>query len=206
MAENTLVAEPRVPSGSRAAGRLRAEDRIPGVVYGQGSEPIPITVTRRDLRIALSGPAGHNAILQLKVGDGRPRPAILKELQRHPVRRTVQHVDFLLVNMNEEIEVDVPLALVGESKQVKDVAGLIDPAMNSIKVTAKPGAIPTEIPVDISGLAVGESIRVGDLTFPDGVTCHLDPDIVVVSAIPSRATLQMQQGEAAPAEGVEEEA
>src|SRR5512138_1470674 len=106
MSETVLVARTGRPTGSASARRLRAEDVIPAVVYGQGMDPIPVSVTRRDLRIALSGPAGVNTVLDLDV-DGTVYPAIVKEMQRHPVRRTVQHVDFIQVNLNEEIRVSV---------------------------------------------------------------------------------------------------
>jgi large subunit ribosomal protein L25 len=99
-----LVAEIGRPTGSPAARRMRREDHIPAVVYGQGMQPITISVVRRDLRVALSGSAGVNTVLDLTV-DGKVYPAIVKELQRHPVRRTVSHVDFLQVNLNEEITI-----------------------------------------------------------------------------------------------------
>ena len=97
-----LVAETGRPTGSANSRRMRREDHVPAVVYGQGMEPITISVVRRELRHALSGPAGVNTVLDLTV-DGKVYPAIVKELQRHPVRRNVSHVDFLQVNLNEEI-------------------------------------------------------------------------------------------------------
>src|SRR5262245_66107029 len=105
---------------------MRLEDHIPAIVYGQGMDPITVTVGRRDLRLALAGPAGVNTVLDLTV-DGKVYPAIVKELQRHPVRRNVSHVDFLQVNLNEEIVIAVPLRLEGEAKEVIDNGGLVDP-------------------------------------------------------------------------------
>src|SRR5262249_43475008 len=96
-----LVAETGRSTGSANARRMRLEDHIPAIVYGQGMAPTRVTVPRRDLRHALSGPAGVNTVLDLTV-DGAVYPAIVKEMQRHPVRRTVAHVDFLQVNLNEE--------------------------------------------------------------------------------------------------------
>lgn len=193
MADTTLTVEPRTPAGSRAAGRLRAEERIPAVIYGQGTQPQAVVVGRRDLRIALGGPAGVNAVLQLQVGGAKAVPAVVKELQRHPVKRTVQHVDFLVVNMNEAITVEVALEVVGESEQVKNLNGMIDPQLTTLTVEAKPGNIPTSIVVDVSSLAIGESVRISDITLPDGVTTSLDPDTVLVAAVPTRATLAAQQ-------------
>ena len=117
MSQTTLAATPRTGSGTPTARRLRAEGHIPGVLYGRGMEPISVTVERREFRLALSGPAGANTVLALQVG-GTSYPAVVKEMQRHPIRRTVNHIDFLQVNMNEEITVHVAVRLEGESKAV----------------------------------------------------------------------------------------
>ena len=114
MASTVLVANTGRPTGSAAARRLRGADTIPGVLYGHGMSPVSSAVGRRDLRVALSGAAGINTVLDLTV-DGKVYPAIVKELQRHPVRRTVAHIDFLQVNLDEQITVSVPLRLEGEA-------------------------------------------------------------------------------------------
>ena len=121
MSQTTLTATPRTGSGTPVARRLRAEGHIPGVLYGRGMEPISVTVERRELRLALSGPAGANTVLALQV-DGKSYPAVIKEMQRHPIRRTVNHIDFIQVNMNEEITVSVAVRIEGESKAVSAVA------------------------------------------------------------------------------------
>ena len=125
MSQTTLTATPRTGSGSPTARRLRAEGHIPGVLYGRGMEPISVTVERREFRLALSGPAGANTVLALQVG-GTSYPAVVKEMQRHPIRRTVNHIDFLQVNMNEEITVHIAVRLEGESKAVAAAGGLVD--------------------------------------------------------------------------------
>ena len=117
MAEITLIADTGRPTGSPAARRLRAADHVPAVVYGKGVEPTSITVERRALRQVLSGEAGLNAVINLQV-SGRSHPTVVKELQRHPVRRSVTHVDFLVVDLDVELEVEVPIELVGEAKAV----------------------------------------------------------------------------------------
>ena len=114
-----LVAETGRATGSANSRRLRREDHIPGVVYGHGMDPISISVVRRDLRLALSGPAGVNTVIDLTV-DGKVYPAIVKDLQRHPVRRNVSHIDFIQVDLNEEITIAIPLRLEGEAKAVID--------------------------------------------------------------------------------------
>ncbi len=126
MPQTVLVANTGRPIGSAASRRLRAADTIPGVLYGHGMTPVSVSVGRRDLRLALSGAAGVNTVLDLTV-DGTVYPAIVKEIQRHPVRRTVAHVDFIQVNLDETITVSVPLRLEGEAVAVAAGGGLVDP-------------------------------------------------------------------------------
>ena len=182
MSNTKLVAQPRTTQGSSAARRLRTEGQIPGVLYGQGMSPISVTVERRDLRLALSGPAGSNTVLTLEV-DGTTYPAVVKEMQRHPIRRTVAHIDFLQVNMNEEITVSVPLHITGESKAVADEGGLVDAAVDTIEVSCTPGNMPNEFVVDVSNMHPHEVIRLGDLPMPKGVTALGDPDMPIVTVL-----------------------
>ncbi len=125
MAEVTLIAETGRPIGSAAARRLRTEGKVPGVVYGQGGDTQTVAVVRRELRVALSGPAGFNALITLNVG-GAPVLTIVRDLQRDPIKRVVTHVDFLRINRDEEIEVEVPLHLEGEATAVLRDDGLVD--------------------------------------------------------------------------------
>jgi large subunit ribosomal protein L25 len=181
MSESTLVAETGRPTGSRASGRLRAAGKIPGVLYGHGLAPVPLAVDRRELRHALSGPAGVNAVVQLKVGADT-HPTVVKDLQRDPVRRTVTHIDFIVVRMDEEITVDVPIVLEGEPRQVLADDGVIEHSLQSLSVVTTPADIPTHILVDVSQLTIGDVVRVGDLVLPSGVTAAVDPDTPVVVA------------------------
>ena len=198
MSESTLVAETGRPTGSRASGRLRAAGKIPGVLYGHGLTPVPLAVDRRELRHALSGPAGVNAVVQLKVGSDT-HPTVVKDLQRDPVRRTVTHIDFIVVRMDEEITVDVPIVLEGEARQVTADDGLLEHALVTLAVVTTPADIPTHITVDVSGMAIGDVVRVGDLVLPRGVSTVIDPDTPVVVA--AGATLEVPELEAAEEEG-----
>ena len=210
MSETVLVAETGRATGSANSRRLRREDSIPAVVYGQGMEPISISVARRDLRQALSGSAGMNTVLDLTV-DGKVYPAIIKDIQRHPVRRNVQHVDFIQVNLNEEIRVYVPVRLEGEAKDVLANNGLVDLAMNEIEVATTPRSIPDEIVVDVTDMTMDTVITIGDIELPDGVTATHDADAAVVTVLVMRATAEDEaaegetEGEAADTEGGEAE-
>lgn len=187
--EAVLIAETGRPSGSRPSRRLRAEGKVPAVVYGHGMEPLPISVVRRDLRSALTTGAGTNALLTLRVG-GDEHLALVKDLQRHPVRNEVVHVDFVVVNRNQAIQVDVPIVLTGEAKDVLSQQGVIDQQLFSLLVDTTPGNIPDSFTVDVSGLSVGDSVRVADLDLPSGVTTEVDPEEAVVVAQISRAGIE----------------
>jgi len=200
MSQTKLVATTGRLTGSSASRRLRAEGHIPGVLYGRGMSPVSVTVERRDLRLALSGPAGSNTVLALEV-DGKSYPAVVKEMQRHPVKRTVSHIDFLQVNMNEEITVSVPLRLEGESKAVAATGGLIDPAVDTIEVLTTPNNMPNEFVIDITDMQPHDVIRLADVPMPDGVTAIGDPDMPVVTVLTNRASVETAA--AAVAEGDE---
>jgi len=185
----TLSAETGRATGSAASRRLRAADRIPAVLYGHGMEPISLSVARRDLRVALSGPAGQNTILSLNIG-GTSYNAIVKEMQRHPVRRTVAHIDFVQINLSEEITMQVPVHLVGTAKAVVSAGGLVDPAVDTIEVRTTPANVPNEISIDISDLTPDSVIRLSEIPMPAGVSAIGDPDMPVVTVLMSRAATE----------------
>jgi large subunit ribosomal protein L25 len=182
MSQTKLVATTGRSTGSSSSRRLRAEGHIPGVIYGRGMEPISLTVERRELRLALSGPAGSNTVLALEV-DGKSYPAVVKEMQRHPIKRTVSHIDFLQVNMNEEITVHVAVRLEGEAKAVQSVGGLVDPAVDTIEVSCTPNNMPSEFVVDITDMQPHDVIRLSDLPMPAGVTALGDPEMPIVTVL-----------------------
>ncbi|MEI2703762.1 MAG: 50S ribosomal protein L25 [Ilumatobacteraceae bacterium] len=203
MSNTTLVATTGRATGSSASRRLRAEGHIPGVLYGHGMTPLSLTVERRDLRVALSGPAGVNTILSLTV-DGASYNAVIKEMQRHPVKRTVNHVDFLQVNMNEEITVNIPLRLEGEAKAVLAAGALVDPAVDTIEVLTTPNNMPDEFLIDITNMQPDQVIRLADVPMPTGVTPTGDPDMPVVTVLLT-SVVSTPAGEADAAEGAEGE-
>ena len=203
MSEVTLAATSRpTQGGSRAATRLRAQDLIPAVVYGRGSDARPVTVARRELRHALTGDAGMNALISLDV-EGESLLTIVRDVQRHPVRNTVTHVDFILVSRDEAVTVDVPVVLAGDAVEVHRGDGVVEQQLFTLTVHAKPGAIPNEISVDVAEMTVGDTIRVGDLELPSGVTTDVDVEEPVVVATYNLAAAEV---EAADAEAAEEAA
>lgn len=182
MAEIKLEATTGRGLGNGPSRRLRAEGKIPGVVYGLDKEPVPITVDWRPLRAALTTDAGVNVLLDLKVGDDVDL-AIVKDLQRHPIRGDVLHIDFLRVSADVEIVVDVPIVLEGEARIIINEGGTVDQSLFELAISAKPADIPNELVIDISELTFDEPIRVADLTLPAGVSTEIDPEETIVSGV-----------------------
>ena len=183
MSEVTLKADPGRAPGSRAAGRLRVAGKVPAVVYGHGITPVPVSVEWRELRQALTTEAGSNALINLSVGSDE-HLAVVRDMQRHPIRHDVLHIDFQVVSRDEIISMDVPIVLVGENDTIEKTDGAtIEQQMHTLTIQTKPTTIPNEISVDISGLEVGSTIRVNDLTLPTGVETDVDPEETVVSVM-----------------------
>ena len=201
MAELALKAETGRTKGSRASRRLRAEGKIPGVVYGHGIDPLSVAVNRRELRGVLTTEAGMNALIDLGVDD-QQHLTVVRDVQRHPVRHEVVHLDFVIVRRDEVISVEVPIVLTGSAEEVRREAGTVDQVLFSLAVLGRPGSFPNELEIDISDLRIGDSVRVDDLALPEGVTTELDGEEPVVVAQLSRASLEADELEAeAAAEG-----
>ncbi|MEO7837526.1 MAG: 50S ribosomal protein L25 [Acidimicrobiales bacterium] len=202
MPDITLPAETGRRAGSSASRRLRAEGKVPGVVYGHGMDPLPVAVNSRSLRAALSTEAGLNALLDLQV-DGTSHLTLARELQRDPIRNRVTHVDFQIVRLDEVISADVPIALVGEALHVHQGDGIVDQQMFNLAVHATPDRIPNVIEVDISELGIGDTIRVSGQPRAEGVSFDADPDDAVVVGQPPQveALPEDEAAEAADAAG-----
>jgi large subunit ribosomal protein L25 len=180
MSETILNATTGRATGSSSSRRLRSEGHIPAVVYGQGMDPLSVSVNRRELRAAVSGSAGLNTILDLTI-DGEMYPSIIKDAQRHPVRLNIEHLDFIQVDLNAEIVVTVPIHMTGDAKEVSDNSGLIDQIMTEVEVSTTPRNIPDEIVYDVSDMDMDSTITVADLAVPAGVTATSDPESAVIT-------------------------
>ncbi|HLN16998.1 MAG TPA: 50S ribosomal protein L25 [Acidimicrobiales bacterium] len=203
MPEITLAAEVGRPLGSRNTRRLRREGKIPGVIYGHGTEPLPVAVVGRDLRTALSGDSGLNTLLSLEAA-GKTYLTLAREIQHHPVKGTVNHVDFVIVRRDEIIAAEVPISLIGEAIEVQRGDGLVDQQLFNLSVRAIPANVPSSIEVDVSELVIGGAVRVADLPLPEGVTTELDGESIVVIGQPPRVVVEeAAEGEAAEGEAAE---
>lgn len=191
--------------GSSSSRRLRRDGKIPAVVYGLEAEPLPVSVNYAEARIALTGDAGLNALLNLDI-DGNDQLCLVKDVQRHVVRDEVTHIDFIRVDPNIDIEIEIPLVLTGEAKAVNLVSGMVDQALFSVVIATKPTSIPNEVEVDITDMEVGDTIRVEDLVLPEGVSPAMRLQATVATAMVTRSTLEaMRAEEAAELAGDEED-
>lgn len=202
MEEVSLLAEAGRTTGSAASRRSRRAGKVPAVLYGHGVEPQSLAVDSRELRGALHSDAGLNALISLRV-DGANHLAMARQLQRHPVRGTVDHVDFVIVRRDEVVAVDVPVHLVGEALDVHRADGLVEQQLFSLVINATPGNIPSTIDVDVSELTIGDAVRVGDLKLPAGVTTDADPEEPIVAGQASRVAADLEAVEAEAAEVAE---
>lgn len=199
MPETTLIAHTGREIGSSSTRRLRSEGKIPGVVYGHGSEPVSVAVVAREFQIAMSGEAGLNTLLQLDV-DGKNLLTMARDIQHHPVRNVVTHVDFLIVNRDELISTEVTINLVGEAVEVAHGDGIVDQQLFTLHVKAKPTEIPPSVDIDISSLVIGGALHVSDIVIPAGVELETDPDATVVAGNPPRVQVATAAEEAADEE------
>jgi large subunit ribosomal protein L25 len=194
-----LTVELGRPTGSRASNRLRREGKVPGVLYGLGMEPTAVAVVWPDLRRALVA-GGLSSPIRLKVG-GSEHLTIVREIQRHPVRRDITHIDFLAVDPDQPVSIEVPVTIVGleEGDDAADLAQTV----HALTVSAKPAAIPSELGVDANRVRELGTFRVADLQLPPGVTTDADPETVLV-ATGADVEIRDETLEAAPEEAAEQ--
>ncbi|MGH2730998.1 MAG: 50S ribosomal protein L25/general stress protein Ctc [Actinomycetota bacterium] len=194
MAEYKLKAIAREDTGKGAARRSRASGKVPGILYGRGLDPVPLEVDRREFVHALHTDAGMNVLLDIEV-DGTNTLALTRELQRDPVRGTLLHADFVKVDRTQAIEIDVPVNIIGEAPGQKE-GGVLEQPLHQVEVRCLPTDVPESVEADISGLAIGDSLRVSDLAVGRDFEILNDPDAVVVSIAAPISEEQLEAMEA----------
>lgn len=203
MSDLLLSAETGRKEGTRPSRRLRREGKIPAVVYGLDADPIAVSVEWPELRRCLTTDVGLNALITLDV-DGESLLSVVKDIQRHPVRRDVLHVDFMRVTEDQLIEVSVPVVLVGEARNVTMYDGMVDQSMYEMTLLVRPADVPQVIEINIEDLELGATVKVEDIPLPEGATTPMDPNETVAIALITRSTREAirraEQGEAAEGE------
>ena len=201
MSTATLSATLRSESGKGAARALRRAGSVPAVIYGHKREPMSLAVPTRELERLLERVATGSTVVELSI-DGKVSRTLIREIQKHPFKKVLVHVDFQELVVGEKITVSVPLVIVGISVGVRSFAGILDQTMRELEVSVDPSAMPNHIDIDVSALNVGDSIHVRDIVLPAGVTVISDPDasVVVVAAPKVNATDAAADAAAAAAE------
>jgi large subunit ribosomal protein L25 len=199
-----LAVSQRSLLGSAESRRLRRQGLIPGVLYGR-SEPVAITVGERELRAALTTSAGSHAVLDVAVDGGSEHSAILKDFQRDKVRGTITHIDLQEVRLDQPIQTAVAVHLVGDSVGVRE-GGVLNQVTTEINIEALPLEVPQGIEADVSELGVGDTLRLSDLTVPEGVRLLDDPDETVIASVQlAREEIVEEEVEEGAEEGAEGE-
>ena len=200
MEQINLTALLRVERGKGPAGRLRAAGRVPGILYGPGVEgAIALALNTKELEKTLHTHAGGNVLVNLEIAGDKNRTVMFKEVMRHPLRGTVVHVDLLEVNLNETIEIEVPVHLTGKAGGLA-FGGIVQHETRTITILCLPSQIPDSIEVDITPLNVGQSLHVKDIQLAQGLTAVDEPDLTVVSIVSPTAEVAPKTAEEVQAE------
>ena len=193
MEQIELKAKNRVRNAKGANRRLRVEGRIPAVVYGAGAEPRAIDVSAHEMEMILHGRTRSGEVLNLKFDEGQPEVTLLREVQRHPVSSKLQHLDFLRVDVNKEVDVEVTVHGLGTPIGVKE-GGVLEHLTRTLTLRCTPLNIPTSVDVDISELGMNASLHVSEAKFPEGLVVLNDPETPLFAVLAPRT-----QEEVAPA-------
>lgn len=194
MAEVKLAAEARTEFGKGAARRIRRANKIPAVIYGHGTDPQHISLPWHESHLALRD---HNALLSVNVG-GKSQLALPKQVQRDPIRGSIEHIDLMLVRRGEKVTVDVDVYTEGESAPGTVV--VLDHSQISVEAPAT--HIPSDITVSVDGMESGQQVVAGDLSLPGDAAIAVDPETLIVSVTHTRASVEEEaEAEEAEAEG-----
>ena len=196
MAEIKIAAEPRDTFGKGAARQLRRDGKIPAVLYGHKEEPVHLALPEHELFLALKH---SNVLLSLDIVGGKTQLAIPKAVQKDPVKRSLEHIDLLLVRQGEKVTVEVPVVTTGEIAP----GGLLENVLNTISIEAEATHIPSSFEVSVQGLAEGEQITAAQVPLPAGVTLVTDADAVVIHVLTPAATAVEDEAAEAEAEAAE---
>jgi large subunit ribosomal protein L25 len=202
MATASLTAQPRSETGKGVARKLRAAGQLPGVIYGHGREPQPLSINARDFDRLAERVRITSTVIELAL-DGKTARTLVRELQRDPIKRTVLHVDFQELVAGETVTVNVPLRFVGTPEGVRVGGGILEEIVHQLRVECDPANIPDHLDVDVSVLTIGHSLHVSDLKLPEGIEVADDPEttVAVVSAPKAEEVVAPVEGavtEAAP--------
>lgn len=187
MAQAKLKVEKREGTGKGVTRKMRSSGRIPAVLYGHGEETRTLSVDAHELELLMQRVHIENTIIQLKIGgERREVKALAREVQRHPHRPVILHVDFMQIHAGEKVTVEVPIRLVGQAPGVK-AGGMMQHSLTELEVRCLPDDIPDYLEISVEGMDVGDSRHVGQIALPAGVESTIDAERTICSVIPPQA-------------------
>ena len=204
MATANLSATSRKGIGKGTSRSLRRSGQVPAIIYGHARKPQTIAIVERDLDRMLQHIAAESTVVELSI-DGTVSKTLIREIQRHPVRETILHVDFQELVAGEAVTVSVPIVLVGTPEGVRTSGGVLDQVMRELEIEVDPANIPNHIDVDVTNVSVGHAVHVGDIVVPAGVTVLDDPEATVCVVSIPKVVEEAAPVEAAEAVGAEPE-
>jgi large subunit ribosomal protein L25 len=189
MATATLSATPRNDRGTGVARKLRQVGQVPAVIYGHGRQPQSLALNTREVDRLLSTISAASTVIELTF-DGRTARTLIREIQRHPVKRNVLHLDFQELVAGEKVTVSVPLRFTGVAEGVRNGGGILEETMHQVHLRLDPSSIPDHIDVDVTPLTIGHSIHIRELTLPAGVTVLDDANATVCVCTAPKAVVE----------------
>ncbi len=202
-----LEANYREKTGKGIARKLRASGKIPGILYGPGNDPVPLSVDRHNFLKMMTKAKGERILFTINLQKGEAedkRLALIKEFQRHPVNDSIRHIDFYEIAMDRELHTEVPIKLVGKARGVEVDKGVLEIKRRALNVACLPDNIPDEIEIDITALGLGEAIHISDVTPPEGVKIIDPPRLTIVTIVGSGGGAAAEEEETVEAEEGEE--
>lgn len=192
--EVTLTAEPRTESGKSAARRLRSRGLVPGNIYGRSADAQSVQIDAHDLQLLVTRISVENTLVDLEVSGGKPRRVLIREIQRHPWRAHILHVDFYEITAGEKIKVSVPIHLVGAPLGVRNEGGILQQNMHELEVECLPSEIPDAFEVDVTELDINGSIHISDIDTGD-LTPTEELNLTVCTVQPPTVIVEPEEGE-----------
>ena len=181
--QQKLAAQKRETVGRSAVNKIKAQGLVPAVIYGAKEEPMKLTISAREIGTLLSRATSEHVLVDLEIADGGQksnRLALIQEVQHHPLKRNVLHVDFHAVRADEKLHADIPVEPTGEADGVKNFGGILEINLHTVEVECLPKDLPEIIIIDVTRLGVGDAIHIKDLQLPEGVTVRGDGELTVV--------------------------
>jgi large subunit ribosomal protein L25 len=189
MATVSFNATSREGTGKGAARSLRRQGQVPAVIYGHGREPVSLALNARDLDKMLGHIQAESTVIEVTVG-GQTAKTLIREIQRHPIKRQILHVDFQALVAGEKVVVSIPIVLNGIPEGVRLEGGVLDQTLRELEIEVDPSNIPDHVELDVTNMVIGDSLHVSDIKLPEGVEVQDDPETSVAVLAAPRAVIE----------------